>query len=216
MVNLILAPASNKLTNIADLGLAGGEVYIGEAKIPVGLAPYDPGPVGAEVGPAAFDFPLLEVEDLRAVGFKGQDGIAVTHASMYDAQEPPGVGRPADGVHVMQTCVRMFSVSPGLQVVHNQFRGCILAGGVAVEFPLQVCDSFAVGAPARLPGVIGDFDTAGPVDVHVVHISNLASSRSGVNNEAYLRAVRRGVRIHLIDIRRVCEVFRIGAVGIGQ
>src|SRR4030042_6044821 len=97
-----------------------------------------------------------------------------------------------------------------LDVINKKSRWCILPFAVALILSFEICDALTIGPPAGLTSIISDFDPLSPIDVHIVDASNLSSSRPGINNKTNLCAVRRNVRIHLINISGVRKINGVG------
>ena len=95
-------------------------------------------------------------------------------------------------------------VPPALQVIEGQLRSCVFPRAVALVLASQVGDGLAVRAPTWLACITSHLETARAVYVHVVDVSKSSSAYAFVGNEAYLRAVRGCVGIHLVQIRSVC------------
>ena len=74
----------------------------------------------------------------------------------------------------------------------------------------------AIGAPARLPAIVGDLDPARAVAVHVVDIADLVLALALIGDEADLAAIGRRLGIKLIDVLGFRESDGAGTVGVAQ
>ena len=139
--------------------------------------------------------------------------MAVPHAGVNRGDDPFAVGRVADVVKVMQRLgVDVLACVAARQMMKANALGVIICHVELRIFLRQEGDGLAVGRPALLACAVGHFFAAGAVGVHRPKTANRGAALAGIDEETYLRAVRRRLWIQLVDVGRVCEVGRRLAV----